>query len=242
MKISTHLFTLATVVAAVLGVSACGSKAPNNPTATVSSIAVSGTSAAAVGQTAQLTATATMSDNTTQNVTSTSAWAPATGNIATVSGTGLVTAIAAGTAAITASKDGRTSNPFTFTVTAAPVQTVTVDFTVTQQEGFGLGAEQCGIAQVTGESNNVLRCKFSAVVVPANTVVTKYEWSLPDSNTVFVPTISVLDFGQKIPCGAGNFSGASGAAVRNVRLRITVGGVVQPDKDKAVTFVRASAC
>jgi uncharacterized protein YjdB len=68
------------------------------------------------GTTLQLTATATMSNFTTQDVTATATWASGTPATATVSSTGLVTAVAAGTTVITATS-GTHSDTDTITVT-----------------------------------------------------------------------------------------------------------------------------
>ena len=68
---------------------------------TVTSVTVSG-SAPTVGSTAQLTATATLSDGTRQDVTSGATWESSDPTEAIVSSTGLVTAFAAGTVNITA--------------------------------------------------------------------------------------------------------------------------------------------
>jgi hypothetical protein len=70
---------------------------------TVSSVAVSGTLMLTEGATSQLTATAHKSDGTTENVTNQATWQSSDTMVATVSGTGLVTALQAGTADITAS-------------------------------------------------------------------------------------------------------------------------------------------
>lgn len=76
--------------------------------ATVSSVAVSGgTILSSVGQTVQLIATATFSDGTTQNVTTTSTWQSSNSGAATVSSGGLVTAVATGTVTITATYQGK---------------------------------------------------------------------------------------------------------------------------------------
>ncbi|WP_180344766.1 Ig-like domain-containing protein, partial [Aeromonas caviae] len=64
----------------------------------------------AKGQTRQLTATATYSDNTTADVTGSVAWLPADITTATVSTTGLLTGRVAGTTEVTASQNGITSN------------------------------------------------------------------------------------------------------------------------------------
>lgn len=76
------------------------SKSATSPT-TVGSVAVTGT-APALGATAQFTAMATMSDGTTQDVTSQATWTSSNAGDATVSSTGLVTGVAAGSVAIQA--------------------------------------------------------------------------------------------------------------------------------------------
>jgi len=77
---------------------ACGS--PTAP-ATVKSVVVTG-SAPAVGSSSQFTATATMSNGTTLDVTSSSTWSSSDSTVATVSTTGTVTGVAEGSASIQA--------------------------------------------------------------------------------------------------------------------------------------------
>ena len=92
-----------TVVASVVPVAmvvtiACSGKSstsPSPPAATITSVSVTG-SAPPVGLTAQLTAMATLSDGTTQSVTSQAAWQSSNPAIATVTNAGLVTGAAPG--------------------------------------------------------------------------------------------------------------------------------------------------
>ena len=105
---SILLWALAPAVAA----SACGSGSSSPPTsptsASVTSVNISGTANfTEAGQTAQLAATATFSDNTKQDVTATAAWRSLNASVATVSGTGLVTALGLGAASITATFQGK---------------------------------------------------------------------------------------------------------------------------------------
>ena len=92
-------------VAAIAAATACSSNksndTPTTPTATVSSVAVAGT-APNVGLTAQFTATATFSNNTTQSVTSQATWQSSNTAIATVNAAGVVTGVAPGDVDITA--------------------------------------------------------------------------------------------------------------------------------------------
>ncbi len=113
-----QIVVLAALVA--LG-SACGgssttSPTPQTPATSVSSVALSGTLALpATGQTSQLTATARMSDGTSQAVTSQATWQSSNPAVATVSATGLVSGVGYGTSTITATYQG-VSGTATFTV------------------------------------------------------------------------------------------------------------------------------
>lgn len=87
------------------------SSTPTQPTpqtpVTVSSVAVTGTSdLTAKGATTQLTATATMSNGTTENRTSTATWQSDNAAVASVSSQGVVTAVATGDATISATVSG----------------------------------------------------------------------------------------------------------------------------------------
>ena len=83
------------------------------------SIAVSpGNPTLAVGVSGQFTAVGTFTDGSTQNLTNTVAWASGTPSAATISGTGVATALTPGTTAITAGEAGVTSPDDTLTVIA----------------------------------------------------------------------------------------------------------------------------
>jgi len=111
---------------AVLAV-ACG-KSPTSPTgpggggtggsATVTSVTISGNTAPSEGSSSQLTATANLSNGQTQNVSSQATWQSSNPSVATVSATGLVTAVKTGTADITALYQGQTGRS-TLQVSAA---------------------------------------------------------------------------------------------------------------------------
>ena len=83
------------------------------------SIAVSpGNPELAEGVAGQFTATGTYADGSTADITPFVTWASATPSVATISGTGVATALALGTSAITASLAGVTSPADTLTVIA----------------------------------------------------------------------------------------------------------------------------
>ena len=112
----------------------CGSTS-NSPasasTATVSSVAVSGTSILSIiGQTVQLAATATLSDGTTKDVTAIATWQSSNTSVASVSSGGLVDALAAGTVTITATyqgKAGAATVPVSFSSSSQSTMTASID-------------------------------------------------------------------------------------------------------------------
>jgi len=97
-----NLFAIVVLFAgfALLG-AACGSSSTPTAASTVSSVSVSGT-APAVGTAAQYTATAALSDGTTMDVTSLASWSSSDTADVTVSTSGVVTAVAAGSAIVSA--------------------------------------------------------------------------------------------------------------------------------------------
>ena len=82
---------------------------------TISTVDVTGT-APAVGRSSQFTCTATFSDGSTQDVSSMASWVSFNKAVATVSSTGVVTAVGTGTAVVKATYQG-SSGTFTFTLT-----------------------------------------------------------------------------------------------------------------------------
>lgn len=72
-------------------------------------LAITGTNTGAATATSQFTATLTRADSTTQDVSAFATWSSATPSKATVSSTGLVTAVATGASVITATYAGVTN-------------------------------------------------------------------------------------------------------------------------------------
>ena len=113
---SNGFFARAVVVSllGLVGMSLGCDKSPAGPTpptapssATVSSVAVNGsTDFTSIGQTVQLTATATLSDGATKNVSATATWRALSVG-ATVTSGGLVTAVTSGTVTIMATYQER---------------------------------------------------------------------------------------------------------------------------------------
>ncbi|WP_307766266.1 Ig-like domain-containing protein, partial [Aeromonas rivipollensis] len=93
------------------------------------------------GQTQQLTATATYSDNTTADISSSVAWLSDDTATATITATGLLTGVEQGSAEVTASLDGVTSDRVTVNVVVTPLfgafEDISVnDFTFAVDAGF----------------------------------------------------------------------------------------------------------
>ena len=113
---------LLTVALIPLWTLACGGSR-QTPTAppppiTVTAVTVNGEISITVGQTSQFTLTATLSDGTTQNVSTSATWQSSNAGMASVSAAGAVTAVSPGTATITATYQG-TSNALAVTVVGA---------------------------------------------------------------------------------------------------------------------------
>ncbi len=95
-------------------------------TATLSSIAITPANPnLPAGVTQQFTATGTYSDGTSLDLTTQVAWSTADPSVATVTTTGLVTTVAAGTSTLTAAQGG-ISGSTNLTVTAATLSSITV--------------------------------------------------------------------------------------------------------------------
>jgi uncharacterized protein YjdB len=99
---------------------------PSSKKKTLVSIAVTAPSlSAAKGTSEQFTATGTYSDNSTENLTSSAIWSSQNTGVATVTASGLVTAVSSGTSKIQA-VSGAVSGSATLTVTAATLVSIAV--------------------------------------------------------------------------------------------------------------------
>lgn len=138
--------------------SSSGSTTPTTPTATVNSITVTGPSGSAKpGDSAQFTATAAMSNGTSQTVTNQATWQSANSGVATISSSGLVVAVAAGDTDIRATYQGVTGTAHV-TVTAPtppappPPTTLGVCGTVKEDSGSALVASATVIVKDTSNT------------------------------------------------------------------------------------------
>lgn len=106
MNIDVTKLGMAGVAALALSALACGkSDTATGPSRTVAGVTITGAATVVEGATAQLTATAQYSDQTSTDVTNQATWASSNPAIATVSTTGLLTGRATGTVDVTATVD-----------------------------------------------------------------------------------------------------------------------------------------
>ena len=113
-----------TISAAFDGIT--GSTGLTATAAVLKSIAVTpANTSLATGETEQFTATGTLSDNCTENLTSQVTWASSDTTWATISTTGLATAVAPGPVTISATFDGITATTG-LTVTSATLKSIAV--------------------------------------------------------------------------------------------------------------------
>jgi hypothetical protein len=163
--LSTAVATGSTAVtASQSGVSGTATLTVTAATKIVKSIAVSpATASVAVGATQQFTATATYSDGSTANVSSTAAWTVATTSVATISSAGLSTAVATGSTAVTASLSG-VSGSATLTVT----KTVTAVAVTPNPASIAMGATQQFTATATYSDGSTANVSSTAAWTAAN--------------------------------------------------------------------------
>ena len=115
----------ATVTASASGQSATCTITVNAPAATLTSLTLTPSSGSlTTGQTLDIGATANWSDGTsTANYDGSCSWSSSNSAVATVNGSGLVTAVAAGSATITATAGGKSATCAIAVTTAAPTLT-----------------------------------------------------------------------------------------------------------------------
>lgn len=176
------------------------------PAATLSALAVTpASSTIATGVKQQLTATATYSDGTTRDVSTTSAWTSATPASASVgASTGLATGVAPGTAAISAAFGGKTASanlivgPVALTALAVTPQGPVVPSGATRQLAVTATYSDASTADVTATSAFVSATPASATVAAhglvtgvaaGSSIVTASVGGMSATTTVSVPAL-----------------------------------------------------
>jgi hypothetical protein len=164
-----------------LGLVACGSKGTPTAPATVASVAVTGT-APGVGASAPFSATAMLSDGTTQIVTSQATWASSNTSVATVSA-GTVSGLAPGESDITATYQNA-SGRVHVTIVSAVMPTYTITGTVTDGTSGGVlpnidiqASDSAGktLSTKTGSSGTYTIGGLAAGLVAVTAAATSYQ-------------------------------------------------------------------
>jgi hypothetical protein len=169
------------------GPSAMGSTMLTVSNATLQSIAVTPTAAVvAPSSNVQYTAIGTFSDGSTQNLTTIATWMSSQTSVATLSSSGLATALGSGSADITATLGSVSSTPVTLTVTSSPVVSIAVSCTTPQ------------IAQGTSESCSAIGTLGDGSTQNLTNLVA---WT---SSQPSVATVSNSNRGQVSGISAGN--------------------------------------
>jgi hypothetical protein len=175
-SLSRVTFRLLTALCLAAALAACGGSTTTAPTATVAVVAVTGTaSLSGVGQTSQLTLTATTSAGAMQTVTSQGTWQSSNAAVVTVSTAGLVTAQGYGAAVVTASYQGATTS-VAFAVTMAGTWVASasggpsVTWVLTQVQGIVTGT--FAVAPVSS-GNNV-----SPAIVSGTITGSTFAWTM----------------------------------------------------------------
>jgi len=139
--------TLAIVAVLVLSLAGCSNNAtaPNGTT-----ISITGLSTLTIGQTAQLAATEDPVTGNPTDVSKQATWSSADSTIASVSTTGLLTAVSAGTTTVSASFQGVTGSLSVTVNVTQKTGTETYTYTGNAFTAFGAGASCPSICQITG--------------------------------------------------------------------------------------------
>jgi hypothetical protein len=157
-------------LALILANTGCGSSGTTILPKTLTSISASpGTVSFAVGATKQLTATATYSDASTANVSTTAIWTSANTVVATINSSGMATAVAAGSSVITATLSG-VSGTATLTVAMA-VPTLKSIAVTPASASVTTGVTQQFIATATYSDGSTGNVSTTATWATANTAV-----------------------------------------------------------------------
>jgi trimeric autotransporter adhesin len=209
MKNVATILIVCLCIIVCMGFTGCGgsSKTPSPQTATVTLITVSAPSSLLpVGETLQLTATATYSDNSTKDVTASATWQSSDLTVATVSSTGLLTAVKAGSTTVTATR-GTISGFKSITVTAAALSSIVVT------------PSNASIA--TGQTQQFTAHGF--FVDGSESDITKsVTW---DSDNHAVATVSTAGsaagMASAISAGTANISATSGTVIATAPLTVT---------------------
>lgn len=172
------------------------------------------TASISAGSTQQFTATGTYSDGSTANVTSQASWKSAASSVATVNGSGLATAVGAGSSAISASVNG-ISGSATLSVTAAVPASISI---TPASPSFSAGSTQ----------------QFTATATYANgttaNVTSQVNWA---SSNAAVVTVNATGLATGVSSGSASITaaedGVTGTTVLTVTAKVPSSIAVTPN-------------
>ena len=155
-----------TITASLSGVSGTGSLTVTAKTLTSITVTPAAPSIG-IGATQQFTATATYSDNSTTNITSSVTWTSSSTATATINAAGLATPVAQGSSTITATS-GSVSGTSALTVTAKSISSIAV---TPNPASFATGSTQQFTATATYSDNSTADISSTVTWTVANTAV-----------------------------------------------------------------------
>ena len=206
-----------TITAALSGISGTASLAVTATAPTISSIAVTPSSPSIVaGKTQQFTATATYSNGTTGNVTTSVTWTSSKTSVATINASGLATGVAAGSSTIGAALSG-VSGTASLTITAA-APTITSIAVTPSAPSIAADATQQFTATATYSNGSTA------------TVTSQATWTSSKSS---VATINASGLATGVAAGSSTItaalSGVSGTSTLTVTAATVTSIAVTPD-------------
>jgi Big-like domain-containing protein len=224
---------------------ACG----HDPSKSTMSVGVTGTTALQVGQTAQWSAVASFTDNSSESVTERSSWSSNNPAVASVVG-GLVRALAPGSAEVSASFQEKVGRG---TVMVAAVKAVQAAFRVTPYDnspGAAQGEGNCAVRiKAGGGLMNEFLCTFDATMsTSVGGTITTYSWEIPvggiTRDGASLPAVTygcAGGSGGPLGINGGLAAGGGGSIPLDVRLTVTATNGTDT-LTRSVTFIRGGAC
>ena len=202
-----QVISFLTIIAGTFFTVSCGATAlsstPNSPL--LSSISIQATSASiAPGATDQFSATGQYNNGTTQNLTTQVSWTSSNTPVATISSAGLVTGVAAGTTAISASLNGATGST-QLTVASAALNSISV-----QGASASIASGATDQFSATGQYSNGT----------TQNLTTQVTWT--SSNTA-VATIDSAGLATAVAAGTTTISASLNGATGSTQLSVTSG-------------------
>ena len=188
---------------ALTGCGSHGTAAPAAAPSVVSVTVVANSSSLTVGQQVQLTAVATYSDNSTQDVTSSAAWQSADSAVVAVSPSGTLSAIKTGGPVDVSASSGGHSGSLAFTVSAATLSSILVS-----PNPVSLVAGQTASMKATGVYSDGTSQDITGQV----------SWSTGDGS---IASVSALGLLTAASVGQTTVSATSGAIAGNATVNVS---------------------